>query len=163
DADEIRGINSRRELAEVSAIVRQDKNNELMAAGVTLEDPATTYIDPGVVVGEDTIIHPCVYLEGATVIGAGCEIQSGARIVDSVVGDRVTIYNHCVINRSRIADDAFLGPFAHLRTDVDMRPRARVGNFVELKKTTLGAGSKSMHLAYLGDATIGERVNIGAG
>jgi bifunctional UDP-N-acetylglucosamine pyrophosphorylase/glucosamine-1-phosphate N-acetyltransferase len=161
--DEIRGINSRRELAEVSRIVRQQKNAELMDAGVTLEDPATAYIDRDVEIGQDTVIHPGVSIEGRTTIGAGCEIHSGARIVDSQLGDRVTVYNHCVIANARIADDAAVGPFAHLRTGADIRARAKVGNFVELKKTVLGAGSKSMHLAYLGDATIGEKVNIGAG
>jgi bifunctional UDP-N-acetylglucosamine pyrophosphorylase / glucosamine-1-phosphate N-acetyltransferase len=85
------------------------------------------------------------------------------RIVNSTIGDRVTVFNHCVITDARVASDAKVGPFAHLRNDADVREKARVGNFVELKKTVLGEGSKSMHLAYLGDATIGERVNIGAG
>jgi bifunctional UDP-N-acetylglucosamine pyrophosphorylase/glucosamine-1-phosphate N-acetyltransferase len=163
NADEIRGINSRGELAEVSAIVRQQKNSELMAAGVTIEDPATAYIEDGVTIGADTIIHPGVSLEGSTTIGAGCEIHSGCRLVDARIGDRVTIFNHCVITEARVADGAKLGPFAHLRAGADIREEAKVGNFVELKKTVLGRGSKSMHLAYLGDATIGERVNIGAG
>ena len=113
--DEIRGINSRRELAEVGAIVRHTKNEELMAAGVTLVDPATTYIEPGVVVGADTVIHPNVYLEGRTVIGEGCEIHAGTRIVDSTIGDRVLIRNYCVITESSVATRAVLGPFAHLR------------------------------------------------
>jgi bifunctional UDP-N-acetylglucosamine pyrophosphorylase/glucosamine-1-phosphate N-acetyltransferase len=161
--DEIRGINSRAELAEVSRIVRQKKNAELMAAGVTIEDPATTFIDGDVEVAADTVIHPGVALEGKTTIGGGCDIHSGVRIVDSRIGDRVTIHNHCVIANSKIASDASIGPFAHLRNEADVGERARVGNFVELKKTVLGAGSKSMHLAYLGDATIGANVNIGAG
>jgi bifunctional UDP-N-acetylglucosamine pyrophosphorylase / glucosamine-1-phosphate N-acetyltransferase len=161
--DEIRGINSRAELAEVSRIVRQEKNNELMAAGVTIEDPATTYVDRSVAIAADTILHPCVSLEGRTTIGAGCEIHSGARIVDSRIGDRVTILNHCVITGATIGNDVSVGPFAHLRPEADLRDRARVGNFVELKHTVLGAGSKAMHLAYLGDATIGEKVNVGAG
>jgi bifunctional UDP-N-acetylglucosamine pyrophosphorylase / glucosamine-1-phosphate N-acetyltransferase len=161
--DEIRGINSRRELADVSRIVRQQKTVELMAEGVTIEDPATAYIDRDVTIGHDTVIHPGVSIEGRTTIGSGCEIHSGARIVDSTIGDRVTILNHCVITEARIADDARVGPFAHLRKDADVRQQAHVGNFVELKKTVLGAGSKSMHLAYLGDTTIGEKVNIGAG
>jgi len=160
---EIHGINSRTELAEVSAIVRAEKNHQLMAAGVTLEDPATTYIHPDVTVGPDTVIHPGVSLEGRTSIGSGCEIHSGARIVDSVLGDRVLVRNHCVIANTRIADDATIGPFAHLRPESDVGPGAHVGNFVELKKTALGAGSKANHLAYLGDATIGEGVNVGAG
>ena len=161
--DEIRGINSRIELAAVSRIVRHDKTTELMAAGVTIEDPATAYIDGDVTVGVDTIIHPGVALEGRTTIGSGCDIHSGVRIVDSHVGDRVTILNHCVITEARVADDVTVGPFAHLRAAADLRAGSRVGNFVELKKTVLGPGSKAMHLAYLGDATIGERVNIGAG
>jgi bifunctional UDP-N-acetylglucosamine pyrophosphorylase / glucosamine-1-phosphate N-acetyltransferase len=163
DPDEIRGINSRADLAAVSRTVRANKTAELMAAGVTIDDPSTAYIDRDVIVGADTIIHPCVALEGRTTIGAGCEIHSGARIVDSQIGDRVTILNHCVITDSRVATEARVGPFAHLRNAADVREGARVGNFVELKKTVLGAGSKSMHLAYLGDATIGERVNVGAG
>ena len=161
--DEIRGINSRVELAAVSRIVRDQKTAELMAAGVTIEDPATAYVDAGVTIGADTILHPGVSLEGRTTIGAGCEIHSGTRIVDSQIGDRVTILNHCVITNARVADQASIGPFAHLRNDADVRARAKVGNFVELKKTVLGAGSKANHLAYLGDATIGEQVNIGAG
>ena len=161
--DEIRGINSLAELAEVSCIVRQKKNAALMAAGVTIDDPATTYIDRDVEVGVDTVIHPGVTLEGKTTIGGGCDIHSGVRIVDSRIGDRVTIHNHCVIANATIASDASVGPFAHLRNHARVGERARVGNFVELKKTALGAGSKSMHLAYLGDATIGANVNIGAG
>jgi bifunctional UDP-N-acetylglucosamine pyrophosphorylase/glucosamine-1-phosphate N-acetyltransferase len=163
NADETRGINSRLELATVSRIVRQRKNSELMAAGVTIEDPATTYVDPDVEIGADTIIHPGVSLEGQTTIGGSCEIHSGVRIVNSRLGNRVTILNHCLINNSTLADDSRVGPFAHLRTDVAIAERARVGNFVELKKTALGPGSKSMHLSYLGDATIGAGVNIGAG
>src|SRR6185369_1348430 len=163
NADETRGINSRSELATVSRIVRQNKNAELMAAGVTIEDPATTYVDPGVEIGADTILHPGVSLEGQTRIGGSCEIHSGVRIVNSRLGDRVTVLNHCLINNSTIANDTQVGPFAHLRTDVTLGERSKVGNFVELKKTTLGAGSKSMHLSYLGDATIGAKVNVGAG
>jgi bifunctional UDP-N-acetylglucosamine pyrophosphorylase/glucosamine-1-phosphate N-acetyltransferase len=104
-----------------------------------------------------------VSLEGRTTIGAGCEIHSGVRIVSSRIGDRVIIYNHCVLNEAIVADDARVGPFAHLRKDADVRSEARVGNFVELKKTVLGPRSKAMHLAYLGDATIGANVNVGAG
>jgi len=161
--DEIRGINSRIELAAVSRIVRDQKNAELMAAGVTIEDPATAYVDRGVTIGADTILHPGVSLEGRTTIGAGCEIHTGVRIVNSQLGDRVQVFNHCVITDATIADDVNVGPFAHLRNQADVRAHARVGNFVELKKTVLGTGSKAMHLAYLGDAIIGGKVNIGAG
>ena len=163
DADDIRGINSRIELAAVSRIVRQTKNTELMAGGVTIEDPQTTYVDPDVTIGPDTVIHPGVSIEGQTTIGGGCEIHSGARIIDSRIGDRVTVRNHCVISDSSLENDSAVGPFAHLRERVVVREHARIGNFVELKKTTLGTGAKAMHLAYLGDAQIGEKVNIGAG
>jgi bifunctional UDP-N-acetylglucosamine pyrophosphorylase/glucosamine-1-phosphate N-acetyltransferase len=163
DPREIRGINSRTELAEVSAIVRQKKNEELMAAGVTLVDPATTYIEADVVVGADTVIHPNVYLEGTTVIGAACEIHAGSRIVDSTIGDRVTINNYTIVTSSVVGPDVRLGPFAHVRPGSDIRTGAHVGNFVELKKTVFGEGSKASHLTYLGDATVGAGVNVGAG
>jgi bifunctional UDP-N-acetylglucosamine pyrophosphorylase/glucosamine-1-phosphate N-acetyltransferase len=163
NAAEARGINSRSELAEVSRIVRQTKNEELMAAGVTLIDPATTYIDEFVEIGADTVIHPGVAIEGRTKIGSACEIQGSVRIRDTEIGDRVTIRNFCLIVGARVADGVTIGPFAHLRPETDIGEGARVGNFVELKKTTLGPGSKANHLAYLGDATIGAKVNIGAG
>jgi len=163
NAGEIQGINSRAELAALSRTARAQKAADLMASGVTIEDPATAYIDASVTVGADTIIHPNVSLEGQTTIGSGCEIHSGVRIVNSTLGDSVTILNHCLISDSRIGDHASLGPFAHLRGAVDVRDGAHIGNFVELKKTVFGAGSKAGHLAYLGDATIGDKVNIGAG
>ncbi len=161
--DEIRGINSRSELAALGRLAREQKAAALMAAGVTLVDPATAYIDRDVTVGADTIIHPNVSLEGRTTLGCGCEIHSGVRIVDSQIGDRVTVLDHCLIAGSRVADDASVGPFAHLRRDADVGAGAHIGNFVELKKTVFGSGSKAGHLAYLGDATIGDKVNIGAG
>jgi bifunctional UDP-N-acetylglucosamine pyrophosphorylase / glucosamine-1-phosphate N-acetyltransferase len=163
DLREVQGINSRNELAEVGTIVRQNTNDALMAAGVTLVDPATTYVDADVTIGADTVLHPNVYLEGTTRIGTGCEIHSGVRIVDSTVGDSVVINNHCVITGATVASNVRLGPFAHVRPGSDIRAGAHVGNFVELKKTVLGEGSKANHLAYLGDATIGEGVNVGAG
>jgi bifunctional UDP-N-acetylglucosamine pyrophosphorylase/glucosamine-1-phosphate N-acetyltransferase len=163
NASEIRGINSRSELAEVSRMVRQQKNEELMAAGVTLIDPATTYIDLDVEIAADTVIYPCVFIEGSTKIGAACEIHAGARIVNSTLGNRVVVKNHTVITDAELADGSAVGPFAHLRPEAHVGPNARVGNFVELKKTRLGAGSKANHLSYLGDATIGANVNVGAG
>jgi len=163
NVDEVRGINNRAELVAVNRIMKEQKNAELMAAGVTIEDPATAYIDSDVTVGPDTVIHPGVSLEGSTTIGSGCEIHSGVRIVDSQIGDRATILNHCVLVEARVAADARVGPFAHLRKGADVREAAHVGNYVELKNTVLGRGSKANHLAYLGDAKIGEKVNIGAG
>jgi bifunctional UDP-N-acetylglucosamine pyrophosphorylase / glucosamine-1-phosphate N-acetyltransferase len=143
--------------------MKHAKHEALIAAGVRIVDPATTYIDAGVSVGPGTVIHPNVYLEGRTTVGASCEIHASVRIVDSVIADRVVVNNFCVILGSRIAAGARVGPFAHLRPESDVREDARVGNFVELKKTVLGAGSKANHLTYLGDATVGARVNVGAG
>jgi bifunctional UDP-N-acetylglucosamine pyrophosphorylase/glucosamine-1-phosphate N-acetyltransferase len=163
DPNEIRGINSRSELAEASRIVRQNKNEELMAAGVTIEDPATTYVDDDVVIGADTVIHPGVHLEGKTQIGQACEIHAGVRIINSTLGDRVTVQNHCVINSGKLADGVTIGPFAHLRPDTELGESVHIGNFVELKKAVIGKGTKAGHLAYIGDAVVGEGVNIGAG
>lgn len=163
DPNEIRGINSRSELAETSRIVRQKKNEELMAAGVTIEDPATTYIDDDVVVGADTVIHPGVHLEGRTQVGSACEIHSGARIINSVLDDRVTVLNYCVLNGARLHTGVSIGPFVHIRPDTELHESVHIGNFVELKKSVVGKGSKAGHLTYLGDAVIGERVNVGAG
>ena len=163
NADEILGVNSRSELAEVSRIVRHKKTAALMAAGVTIEDPATTYVDADVAVGADTVIHPGVHLEGNTQIGSACEIHAGVRILNSVLEDRVTIQNFCVVNGARLAPGVTVGPFAHIRPETELRENVHIGNFVELKKSVLGAGTKAGHLSYLGDATIGEKVNVGAG
>jgi bifunctional UDP-N-acetylglucosamine pyrophosphorylase / glucosamine-1-phosphate N-acetyltransferase len=163
DPREILGVNSRRELADVSAVLRAHKIDALMAAGVTIVDPASTFIGVDVTIGADTVIHPCVHLEGQTRIGSNCEIQSSVRIVNSMIDDGVAINNFCLILDSHVSRGAKIGPFAHLRPQSDVGEEAHIGNFVELKKTTVGRGSKANHLAYLGDATIGERVNIGAG
>ena len=163
ESNEIRGINSRSELAEASRIVRQKKNEELMAAGVTIEDPATTYVDEDVVVGADTVIHPGVHLEGKTQVGRACEIHSGVRIINSTLDDGVTVQNFCVINGGKLATGVSVGPFVHIRPDTELRESVRIGNFVELKKSVVGKGTKAGHLSYLGDALIGEGVNVGAG
>jgi bifunctional UDP-N-acetylglucosamine pyrophosphorylase/glucosamine-1-phosphate N-acetyltransferase len=163
NAGELRGINSRAELAEMHAFMRDARNAALMASGVTILDPQTTWIGPDVEVGQDTVLHPNVYLEGRTKIGARCEIQAGVRIVDSVVADEVIVQNYCVIRESTVDTGVTMGPFSHLRPDSHLGPGAHVGNFVELKKARMGAGAKAGHLAYLGDATIGAKVNIGAG
>jgi bifunctional UDP-N-acetylglucosamine pyrophosphorylase/glucosamine-1-phosphate N-acetyltransferase len=163
DSREILGVNCRADLARVGAIVRQQVNERLMAAGVSIVDPATTYVDAGVTIGPDTVIHPNVYLEGRTRIGSNCEILPNVRIVDAVIGDHVVINSFTVITESTVASDVRIGPFAHLRPGSDVRAGAHIGNFVELKKTVFGEGSKASHLSYLGDATIGAGVNIGAG
>lgn len=163
DPREVRGVNTRSELSEVGTIMRQKKNEELMAAGVTIVDPATTYIDPDVEVGADTVIHPGVVIQGHSRIGSACEIHAWVRIADSELADRVTIHNFCLIVGSRVADGAAIGPFAHLRAATEIGQEAKIGNFVELKKTSFGTGSKANHLSYLGDATVGANVNVGAG
>ena len=144
-------------------MIADDRFNALRAGGVTLLDPSTTFIDEGVTIGPGTIIHPGVTLEGSTRVGANCRIRSWVRITDSLLGDGVIVNDSCVIVESRVDDEARVGPFSHLRPDSHMKPGSHVGNFVELKKTVFGEGSKANHLAYLGDATIGAGVNIGAG
>jgi bifunctional UDP-N-acetylglucosamine pyrophosphorylase/glucosamine-1-phosphate N-acetyltransferase len=163
DPSEILGVNSRKELADVATILKSRKNDELMAAGVTLVDPATAYVGPDVTIGADTIVHPGVFLEGTTRIGSRCQIHSGVRLVNSTVDDGAIIKNFCVIIDSHIASGAEVGPFAHLRPQSRVGEQAKIGNFVELKKTVLGRGSKASHLTYLGDTTVGENVNVGAG
>jgi bifunctional UDP-N-acetylglucosamine pyrophosphorylase/glucosamine-1-phosphate N-acetyltransferase len=163
DPREITGVNSRKELADVTAILNASRNEALMAAGVTIVDPGSAWIGPDVSVGADTIIHPNVHLEGRTRIGSGCVIHASVRIVDSNVDDGVVINNFCVITESHIASGARVGPFAHIRPESRVGEGAHIGNFTELKKTVVGKGSKANHLSYLGDATIGDGVNIGAG
>ena len=144
-------------------MINQARLDALQAEGVTILDPPTTFIDEGVTIGRGTIIHPGVTLEGRTRIGAGCRIRSWVRITDAVIGDNVLVNDSCIIVESRVDDDASVGPFSHLRPDSHMKAGSHVCNFVELKKAVLGEGSKAGHLAYLGDATIGAGVNIGAG
>jgi len=161
--EELRGINSRRELAEMSALLRREKNLELMASGVTLMDPDRTYIDLDVSVEKDVTIYPMVILEGKTRIGEGSVIHSGARVVDSSIGPEVTVLNSCLITDSDVGKGTTTGPHAHLRNHARIGENCRIGNFVEIKKSTLGDGTKAAHLAYLGDAQIGNNVNVGAG
>ena len=164
DAREVSGINTRVELAEFESILRRRTLRRLMLdSGVTFIDPAHTYVSPEAQIGRDTIIYPDVHIEGDTVIGEDCTIHAGARIAGARIGNSVTIKNHSVIVDSQISDNCSVGPFAHLRMNARMEEGSVVGNFVEMKKSRLGRKSKSMHLTYLGDATIGERTNIGAG
>jgi bifunctional UDP-N-acetylglucosamine pyrophosphorylase/glucosamine-1-phosphate N-acetyltransferase len=157
------GINDRKQLAQVASLLRARTLDRLMAEGVTVPDPATTYVDDTVVVGPDSVIYPGVVLEGATVVGAECEIGLGCHVSDSRLGDRVTLKPYCVLTQATVDDEATLGPFCHLRPLSRVGARAKVGNFVELKKARIGRGSKVPHLSYVGDATVGEGVNIGAG
>ena len=157
------GVNDRVQLAAVTAIQRRAILERLMLDGVTVLDPASTYVEDTVTVGPDTVLHPNVVLEGATTIGAETTVGFGSHVKDCVVGDRVELKPYCVLAESRIEDDAILGPFCHLRPRAHVGPRAKIGNFVELKKSTIGRGAKVPHLSYVGDATVGEAVNVGAG
>ena len=163
DAREALGINTRIELAEVDALFRDRKRRDLMLAGVTIENPQTVMIDAGVEIGIDTVIGPFTSIVGETRIGENCRIGAGAIIEDSELADDVEIDPYTVITQSKFAAGSHAGPFARLRPGAVVEERAHIGNFVELKKTRLGAGSKANHLAYLGDSQIGPGVNIGAG
>ncbi|HKN81990.1 MAG TPA: bifunctional UDP-N-acetylglucosamine diphosphorylase/glucosamine-1-phosphate N-acetyltransferase GlmU [Pyrinomonadaceae bacterium] len=164
DARELSGINTRAELAEFENLLRRAAIRRLMIeSGVTFIDPSHAYISSEAQIGRDTIIHPNVTIEGKTIIGEGCVILAGARITNSRLGDNVTVKDHSVIVDSEVAANCSVGPFAHLRMNAVLEEKATVGNFVEVKKSRLKRGTKAMHLSYLGDATIGERTNIGAG
>lgn len=163
DPEEGLGVNTRQQLAAAERVVRQQIRDRWLEAGVTMRDPGSTWIDAGVTIGRDTVLYPQVTLEGKTRVGEGTTIRSGVRITDCVIGNHVEILDSCVLTESEVEDDAHLGPFVHLRPGVMVRRKAKVGNFVEMKKTELGEGSKANHLSYLGDATIAEGVNIGAG
>jgi bifunctional UDP-N-acetylglucosamine pyrophosphorylase/glucosamine-1-phosphate N-acetyltransferase len=163
DPAEALGVNDRRQLAVVAAIQRRRILDRLMEAGVTIIDPATTYVEDGVTIGADTIVYPQVVLEGATVIGGECVVQSGCHVRSSRLGDRVLLRPYCVLTDAVVEDEAQLGPFCHLRPQAVIGGRAHIGNFVEVKKSRIGRGSKAPHLTYIGDATVGEGVNVGAG
>ena len=163
DSREVLGCNTRADLADVDRIFRERKRAALMDAGVTIQLPETVLIDPDVTAGEDTIIEPSVQLLGKTKIGARCTIRTGSVLTDALLGDDVTVEPHCVVAQSRLDDHVIIGPFARLRPDNHLKAGARIGNFVELKKSTIGEGTKAMHLSYLGDAKIGKKSNIGAG
>jgi bifunctional UDP-N-acetylglucosamine pyrophosphorylase/glucosamine-1-phosphate N-acetyltransferase len=160
---EVLGVNDRRELAAAARALYRRKAESLMAEGVTILDPGTTYIDVDVKVGQDTLIEPGVMLLGETAIGREARVGSGSRIEASQVGDGTAILPYCVISASRIGRGCRIGPFAHLRPETQIDEEARVGNFVETKKAKLGRGSKANHLTYLGDTEVGRNANIGAG
>ena len=163
DPAEVLGANTLAELAALDALLRARKCNALMAAGVSIYRPETCVIDAEVEIGPDTILEPFVQARGNTRIGPDCRIRSFSVISDSQIGGNVLVRPGCIIDQSRIADGAMIGPYSHLRPGSDIGEGAHVGNFVETKKARLGRGSKANHLTYLGDAEIGEGVNIGAG
>jgi len=163
DAREALGCNTRADLAEADRTLREWKREALQNDGVTIQLPETVLVDPEVTAGEDTVIEPCVQLLGKTKIGARCTIRTGSVLSDAILGDEVTVEPHCVLAQSRLDDRVIIGPFARLRAGNHLKAGARIGNFVELKKSTVGEGTKAMHLTYLGDAKIGAKTNIGAG
>jgi bifunctional UDP-N-acetylglucosamine pyrophosphorylase / glucosamine-1-phosphate N-acetyltransferase len=163
DSSEVLGVNTRIELAELDAKLRDQKARDLMLAGTTIFRPQTCDIDADVEVGPDTVIEPFVQLIGKTKIGADCRIRSYSVITNCEIGDGVLIRSGCILEDSVVRNGAQLGPYSHLRPGSDIGEGAHVGNFVETKKARLGKGSKANHLTYLGDAEIGEGVNVGAG
>jgi bifunctional UDP-N-acetylglucosamine pyrophosphorylase/glucosamine-1-phosphate N-acetyltransferase len=163
DPDEVLGCNTRADLAAVDLVFRRRKRTALMDAGVTIQMPETVLVDPDVSVGPDTMLEPCVHLLGETRIGSGCAIRTGSIVSDSHLADGVVVKPYSVVHASRLDAGVHVGPFAHLREDVRMLAGARVGNFVEVKKSALGERMKAMHLTYLGDARVGSETNIGAG
>ena len=160
--EEALGINSRQQLAQATAAVFARTCRGLMDAGVTIEDPLATYVEPGVTVGADTVIKPQTFLEGRTTVGSGCTLGPGCRISDCRIGDNVFI-EYSVLRSATVGEDVTIGPFAYLRPGTDVGPGAKVGDFVEIKNSSIGAGSKVPHHSYIGDTTMGARVNIGAG
>jgi bifunctional UDP-N-acetylglucosamine pyrophosphorylase/glucosamine-1-phosphate N-acetyltransferase len=163
DPEECMGINDRKQLAEAAAALRRRTLERLMVEGVTILDPAATYVDDTVAVGADTVIYPGAVLEGTTAIGAECVVGPGCHVTGSRIGDRVTLRPYCVLSDAVVEAEAQLGPFCHLRPQSHVGAGAKIGNFVELKKAKIGRGAKVPHLSYVGDATVGDKANIGAG
>ena len=161
--EECMGINDRKQLAEVAAALRRRTLERLMVEGVTILDPAATYVDDTVAVGADTVIYPGAVLEGSTTIGAECVVGPGCHVSGSRIGDRVILRPYCVLSDAIVEAEAQLGPFCHLRPQSHVGAGAKIGNFVELKKSKIGRGAKVPHLSYIGDATVGDKANIGAG
>lgn len=160
--DETIGVNDRVALSQAETVMRKRTNERLMREGVTFMDAASTYISPDVVIGSDTIVYPGTVILGKTIIGSECVIGPNSDIRDSVIEDGAVV-RQSVVTDSRIGQAAQVGPFAHLRQQAVLGANTRVGNFVEIKKSTFGDGAKASHLSYIGDASIGDRVNLGCG
>lgn len=163
DSLEVMGVNDRVQLAQANTVLRQRVNDTIMRAGITLIDPATTYIEEGVIIGPDTTIYPNTFISGETVIGSHCLIEPSVTIKDCTLGNRVTVKAGSVLAESTVGADVAIGPMAHLRPGSRLGDHVKIGNFVETKKIVMGEGSKASHLTYLGDAEIGKDVNIGCG
>jgi bifunctional UDP-N-acetylglucosamine pyrophosphorylase/glucosamine-1-phosphate N-acetyltransferase len=163
DSRETLGCNTRLDLAGVDYTFREWKREELMRDGVTIQLPETVVVDADVVAGQDTTVESGVQLLGKTKIGARCVIKTGSVLHDMLLGDDVVVEPYCVMTQSRLDSDVVIGPFARLRAQTHLKSGVRIGNFVELKKSVVGEGTKAMHLTYLGDSKIGSKSNIGAG
>jgi bifunctional UDP-N-acetylglucosamine pyrophosphorylase/glucosamine-1-phosphate N-acetyltransferase len=163
DPLEVAGVNDRRQLAALERVLRARTLDALMSAGVTIVDPTATYVDATVRIGRDTVLQPGVRLAGRTAIGEECVIGMGCQITDTAVGDRVTLRPYCVLDEARVEADVVLGPFARLRRGARIEQGADIGNFIEIKQATIGRRVKAHHVGYIGDATVGEGANIGAG
>ncbi|WP_217915105.1 bifunctional UDP-N-acetylglucosamine diphosphorylase/glucosamine-1-phosphate N-acetyltransferase GlmU [Miltoncostaea marina] len=156
------GVNDRVDLAACEAALQRRLREELMRGGVTMPDPSAVYVEAGVAVGADTVLHPGTHLRGATTVGEGCVLGPDVVVTDSAIGDRCTVLSAHLVE-ARVADEAQVGPFAYLRPGTRMEPGSKVGTYVETKNTVLGERAKVPHLSYIGDAVVGERTNIGAG
>lgn len=162
DFDEILGVNDRIALSQAEQIMRSRIANHHMREGVTIIDPQNTYISSDAIIGVDTVIQPGVMIEGKTIIGKDCTIGPNSHIVSSEIGNGTTIHSSVVLS-SEVGNHTAIGPFAHIRPQSDVGNDVKIGNFVEVKKSTVGNGSKVSHLSYMGDASIGSNVNIGCG
>ncbi|MGC9795980.1 bifunctional UDP-N-acetylglucosamine diphosphorylase/glucosamine-1-phosphate N-acetyltransferase GlmU [Fervidobacterium riparium] len=162
DPIQVSGVNDRIQLAQLESIAKERILNELMLSGVTIVDPQSTFISPDVVIGMDTVVHPFTIIEGKTTIGEDCEIGPYTRIIDSEIGNKVKVMRS-ELEGVKIENNVSVGPFARLREGTVLKENVKIGNFVETKKSIIGKNSKAQHLTYLGDATVGEDVNVGAG
>ncbi|WP_414733314.1 bifunctional UDP-N-acetylglucosamine diphosphorylase/glucosamine-1-phosphate N-acetyltransferase GlmU [Acetobacterium carbinolicum] len=162
DPEDIQAINSRVQLAEAEAVMRKRINHRLMDAGVTIIDPATTYVGARAIVGQDTVLYPGVILEGETEIGKDCVIGANCRLVDAKIGNKVSIQSSTILE-SRVDDYTNVGPYAYIRPGSQIGKHCKVGDFVEVKNSTMGDGAKASHLTYIGDGDVGENVNLGCG
>lgn len=162
DEEEALGVNSRIDLARAEAVIRQRVRERLMLSGVTIVDPPSTFIDSTVRVGQDTVLHPRTILEGETTVGAGCSIGPGSHLRDTKVGDGCTVL-YSLVEGAVLEEGVDVGPFSHLRPGTHLASGVHVGNFVEIKESYIGPGTKVGHFSYIGDATLGREVNVGAG
>lgn len=162
DVEEITAVNSKEELSVANDIMGSRINRGHMDNGVIIMDPRNTYIECDVIIGQDTVIYPGNVIEGTTVIGENCVLYSNNRITNGIIGDDVTVENSVVLN-SKIGDNTTVGPFAYIRPETTIGNNARIGDFVEIKKSSIGDGTKVSHLTYIGDAEVGEKCNFGCG